>query len=48
MEKCGFSRYVLLLLALVVLATGCSNQNPDKNDADTINNENDNPFEVND
>lgn len=48
MGKCGFSRYILLLLALVVLATGCSNQNLDKNDADTINNGNDNPFEVND
>ncbi|ONK24255.1 beta-glucanase/beta-glucan synthetase [Bacillus sp. VT-16-64] len=50
MGKCGFSRYAwaLLLLALMVLAAGCSNQNLDKNNEGTIHHETDNPFEVND
>ncbi len=48
MCKYGYSRYVLLLLALILLATGCSNENPNKGEGDTITNGNDNPFEVND
>lgn len=47
MGKCARSRFAFLLFALVVLATGCSNKTPDKNDTDTINNGIHNPFEVN-
>ncbi|MBS4189763.1 beta-glucanase/beta-glucan synthetase [Bacillus sp. FJAT-49705] len=49
MGKYGFLRNALLLMALVVLIVGCSNQNQNSNkdDSDTTSYANDNPFEVN-
>jgi hypothetical protein len=46
----GYLRNALLLMTLVVLIVGCSNesQNSNKDDSDNTNISNDNPFELND
>src|SRR5690606_24823954 len=47
-KKIGPLRSALLLMIFVVVVAGCSKENPNENEAKTIHNKNDNPFEVND
>lgn len=47
LKKSWFFRLIYSFV-IVVLATGCSNQSPDKNESDITNSDHDNPFEVND